>query len=390
MSVPAGWSPDPYGRYAQRYWDGAKWTAHVVDGEGTQLVDPLGTSMVVPFATPASATGPGPGAGAAPGSTPQSSAPKQMTTQSLFGTGGAQGFVDSFGESTKTRRDPSAHGAFGAAGGALASGGLALAILGEDPSRGIGVVVGLVLTALGVVVKAKTAPNPRDLHGAAAAAFSVGAVILAVAITNGGSAWAAIVIALIMIAAWILPPFRSHPFMLGAGVYAFVAGIGTAIGNAATSDDPFNEGEGLFNVFGIGSTARSAGLFYLFAALVLAFVVHRVDQAGHRAISAALLVTAMLSSISGVAMFGLAIGNAGGFLVTALVGAVLAYVGSIGEHRATLWFGAVMAAVGTGAFGVGLFKPDSPTAGGVIALGCGLLALFGPRLFTMVRKSQAK
>lgn len=39
VSTPAGWQPDPYGRYAQRYWDGAAWTEHVTDASGTQSTD---------------------------------------------------------------------------------------------------------------------------------------------------------------------------------------------------------------------------------------------------------------------------------------------------------------------------------------------------------------
>ena len=27
----AGWHPDPWGRFAQRYWDGAAWTEHVAE-----------------------------------------------------------------------------------------------------------------------------------------------------------------------------------------------------------------------------------------------------------------------------------------------------------------------------------------------------------------------
>jgi len=50
----AGWRNDPYGRFQQRYWDGAKWTEHVATG-GVQQVDPMGASTVIPFATPASA-----------------------------------------------------------------------------------------------------------------------------------------------------------------------------------------------------------------------------------------------------------------------------------------------------------------------------------------------
>jgi len=57
MSADAAWKPDPYGRYAMRYHDGSEWTEHVVDGGGTQLVDPMGRSSVIPFAMPKTATG---------------------------------------------------------------------------------------------------------------------------------------------------------------------------------------------------------------------------------------------------------------------------------------------------------------------------------------------
>ena len=36
---PAGWQPDPYGRYTYRYWDGAVWTEHVTDATGRQTTD---------------------------------------------------------------------------------------------------------------------------------------------------------------------------------------------------------------------------------------------------------------------------------------------------------------------------------------------------------------
>jgi Protein of unknown function (DUF2510) len=54
MSQPAGWLPDPYGRFAQRYWDGAAFTNRVLT-DGKEQVDQLGTTVSVPFATPASA-----------------------------------------------------------------------------------------------------------------------------------------------------------------------------------------------------------------------------------------------------------------------------------------------------------------------------------------------
>jgi hypothetical protein len=51
---PAAWRNDPYGRFQLRYWDGSRWTEHV-STNGEQLVDPLGTSSVVPFVLPSTA-----------------------------------------------------------------------------------------------------------------------------------------------------------------------------------------------------------------------------------------------------------------------------------------------------------------------------------------------
>jgi hypothetical protein len=37
--TPAGWRDDPTGRFAQRYWDGDKWSEHVTAEDGEQQVD---------------------------------------------------------------------------------------------------------------------------------------------------------------------------------------------------------------------------------------------------------------------------------------------------------------------------------------------------------------
>jgi len=38
-AVPAGWYPDPSGRFELRYWDGSRWTEHV-SRAGQQYTDP--------------------------------------------------------------------------------------------------------------------------------------------------------------------------------------------------------------------------------------------------------------------------------------------------------------------------------------------------------------
>jgi hypothetical protein len=57
MSVPPGWSHDPFGRYAQRYWDGSSWTNQVKIADGSSAIDPMGSSLAIPFATPITAVG---------------------------------------------------------------------------------------------------------------------------------------------------------------------------------------------------------------------------------------------------------------------------------------------------------------------------------------------
>lgn len=46
MDTPAGWYPDPLGRYEHRYWDGAQWTDNASRG-GETITDPLDGSAPV-------------------------------------------------------------------------------------------------------------------------------------------------------------------------------------------------------------------------------------------------------------------------------------------------------------------------------------------------------
>lgn len=69
MSEP-GWHPDPLGRSDRRYYDGDRWTEHIVDASGAQSVDPLG---IDPSPEPSGATDAG--ASEAPGAAPTASGP---------------------------------------------------------------------------------------------------------------------------------------------------------------------------------------------------------------------------------------------------------------------------------------------------------------------------
>ena len=53
---PAGWHPDPFGRFQVRYWDGGRWTEHVASN-GHQLSDPPVGSPSPAAARPAPTAG---------------------------------------------------------------------------------------------------------------------------------------------------------------------------------------------------------------------------------------------------------------------------------------------------------------------------------------------
>lgn len=38
---PGKWWPDPYGRHAQRYYNGTEWTNHIIDADGNQGIETL-------------------------------------------------------------------------------------------------------------------------------------------------------------------------------------------------------------------------------------------------------------------------------------------------------------------------------------------------------------
>ncbi len=58
VSTPR-WAPDPVGRFAQRYWDGARWTEHVAGAAGgAPQTDLLPDPPVVPPVDPAQPAAP--------------------------------------------------------------------------------------------------------------------------------------------------------------------------------------------------------------------------------------------------------------------------------------------------------------------------------------------
>lgn len=55
---PGGWKPDPAGRHFSRYWDGGRWTEHVMSAERVPTIDPVSRRNLQPDRTEAPATAP--------------------------------------------------------------------------------------------------------------------------------------------------------------------------------------------------------------------------------------------------------------------------------------------------------------------------------------------
>src|SRR5947207_15149834 len=109
--MPGGWHPDPSGRADQRYWDGERWTEHVVRN-GVLQTESLG----VP-AAPA-----------------------------------RRNLLDGLGPDAKRRPEPDLLGALIAGGAALVAVGLLVLFAGDDLNRGGLLIGGVVLAAAGYLV----------------------------------------------------------------------------------------------------------------------------------------------------------------------------------------------------------------------------------------------
>ena len=250
MSAPAGWHPDPYGRFSKRYWDGQQWTEHVVTGDERQQVDPMGTSTAIPFATPESAqttrrqpdgdgsASPGHGFAATSSAVDPGGAP--ATAPARPDGGGFWGLLARMAPDSRTRPDPTLPIVLSGLGGVLAGGGIAALVIGDSSTRAKVVIAGVVITALCLVVRLSV-PRPAEVRSAAIGGGIVGLAVLAAGIVGDGftdNDWVpAAVIAALFLAAWALPGFFGRTVMLGIGTFAVVAAVAAAIDNDPVDPD---------------------------------------------------------------------------------------------------------------------------------------------------------
>jgi hypothetical protein len=328
MSQQPGWWPDPYGRYEQRYFDGSTWTAHVI-GNNQQQVDPLGTTVSIPIATPVNAAA-GPHTG------------DQL-----------RGFLDLLGPEARDRPPVHLSIALAGVGGAATAVGIAAAIIGgENGNRARNICAAAVVVLIAYALRAKLHTQP-EVRSAAVGAVVVGLPGLAAALTNGSSGGGALALAAaLLILAWVLPIMRGRPVLLGAGAVAIVLAL-TTVGSNNTSSNPFFD-------FAPADVVGGQTWLFVLAALALLGVVWWLDGSGYHGVGTSLVVAALLAAALAVLKVVENLTSSGGAFLLAIAGLVVAFVGDHGQRRASTWFGVAVVAVGTIAVFASATKPTTP------------------------------
>lgn len=366
MTHPAGWYADPYGRYQQRYWDGSAWTEHV-STNGAQTVDPLGATVAIPIATPATAY----------------VAPTTNAVAAGSAGGSARGFLDVLGADARERPAPRLSFALAGSGGAVVAAGIATAIVGTDGSRGKALAAGAVIVAVALVARLVLT---RHLDVAAA---GVGAGVVGIALLGGAivgddldAGWGLFVIGVLYIAAWVLPGFRGRSIMLGIATLLWISAL-AEVTSSSGSD------EGVLGEVPYGGVVGDQELVFLLAAAVLLGLVWWLDRAGYRGVGTSLVVAALVSAFVGVAQATGNLDDVGAAILITVVGLIVCIVGSHGDRRATTWWGALLATIGVVGFFAATMTPDSTSSIATMLVLSGGLLIAGPIVVRAVRKGQA-
>ena len=368
MSQPARWWPDPYSRFQQRYFDGSNWTAHVIDNNGAQTVDPLGATVSVPFATPAVSAVAEPTT--ATGTTTSSVATSLKT------------FLDELGPDARDRPAVRLSIALAGVGGVAAAIGIATAIIGDDVDgrpRKIAAAVVVVVIAYAVRLGVK---SQAELRSAAVGAAAIGIPGLAAAMTNGDPVGGTLVLAaVLLVAAWALPGMRGRPLLLGAGAVALVFALTTFSHTTAGDTQLFD--------LGVADFIGGKSWLFVLAAVVLLGMVWWLDAHGYYGVGTSLVIAAVIATALAVLKVVESLGSTSAALLIALTGLAVAIVGDHGQRRASTWFGVAVAGIGTIAVFASSLKPSTngDIATTLILAGVALVVI--PLVVKRIRESRS-
>jgi hypothetical protein len=421
MSTAAGWYADPYGRHDKRYWDGSSWTRHVFTG-GVQSIEPLepagsATSdtftersevvsggpppAVEAIATPTTTTvapiGATPAPTATPTPTPASASAAQV--QQSLATAGAQvvTFLDRLGPQARARGPVDLRSALAGVAGALWAAGALLVGLDDMESTGPLVLIAAILIGAAVVASLK-APDVAGLRSALVGAVSVAVPVFALALTDeatskGELASASIIAAVIFMALWIARGLRGRPLLFGLGVYSLVTFIGSLGAQGAEwCEDSSYYYDDCDTAEVLREALQQQGWLFVIAGSVLLGGTRWADKNGYLGIGTGLVASALVTITSGGVLIASAAQDegevTGPLVLLGLAGAAMAWVGSAGNRRATMWWGVVVCAIGLPAALLVAVDPEDSATGGILVIIAGA-AFFGlPALVKSVTSGQ--
>lgn len=386
--VPAGWFPDPYGRFAQRYWDGSRWTEHVATG-GVQAVDPMGAMATPatqwePPGTSAGAPAGGPASDAAAGDV----ADPDTAATTPAGPNAAVRLLDAMGAGARERPRPSLTTTLAGIGGALVVLGVLVIAGGDSENQTTIAVVAAVLLlaawALGrFVVRAEVRAAAT---GAAALSIAVFALAATVDDEGLGSTVTGLILTVLYLAAWVLPGFRGRTLFLGLGAIALIGTIGSL-----TAPDPeqfFDDGSALPEP--VTSLVGDQGVVLLIGAAVYLGLTWWLDRKGYAGAATGLVAAGLVAALGGTGLLAQTFGDAGAAFLVLVVGILVCLVGSHGGRRATTWAGAALAAGGLVALLGVTIEPESTAATGAMVLVAGAALVAVPMLVGLARNGRER
>lgn len=399
--VPAGWFDDPYGRFQQRYWDGARWTEHVAT-EGRAMVDPMGASPAIPFATPASATD-ATAAAAIAGSATTDDGTEAAERGSIA-------LLDRAGPSARDRSRPSLRAAVAGLGGVIVAVGILGGVAGDEPVRGEFIAGSLIILAAATVLRLFV--RIAELQAAAIGLALVGIVTFgaAVTVTDGaGGFLTGLVVAVLFLAAWLLPGFRGVNLFLAVGLLAVLAGFGSLSSDDTSKLDTCNQyiEDGNFDAYDaecqdlvfedsgllptqITGTVGTQGVIYLVGAAVFLAGTWVLDRRGYRGTATALAASGLIAALVGTALLVSQFDESSGPVFVTIVGGLVCLVGSHGGRRATTWAGAALLVAGFMTFLGIQVAPSSAGATAAVAILGGAALVLLPMLGAPIRRATAE
>ncbi len=374
----AGWYNDPYGRFQQRYWDGAAWT-HDVATNGVQQVDPMGASTVIPIAIPPTAyTTPSgsPTQGFAAGADPNDPNAQAAPPEPAEPGNRATTFLDGLGPDARLRPRPGLRAAMAGLGGAVVAVGILIAAAGDDPSRGVIIAVSALIIVTAWVLR--TFIEIDEAKAAAVGMVVVGIPTFASATTvsdNQGGFLTGLLGAVLFIGAWALPGFKSRNLLLGLGALTLVVAFGSLTSTDMTSTDNSSMG---FLPAGLTDNLGTQGVVYLGGAAVFLGLTWWLDRRSYHGAATGLCAAGLVSAVVGTGLLANEFGSDTGPILVLIVGLLICAIGTHGSRRATTWWGAALAAIGMVALVAVQWEPRSSSAIGGVAIFSGLLLVVIP------------